>query len=65
MIRRYYLKNAGQSDWDEVTKEQYVMAELEAGYRSTWNRLGEPVTGGFNSGKVQGCIRYESEENYD
>lgn len=62
-MHRYFLKADHQTSWDEVTKEQWVMAERNAGFRpKLWS--GDPnymttcATGGFSGGGVSGKIEY-------
>ena len=57
---RYYLKTDWQPNWTEVTKEQFVMAERQAGFRG-WNDT-EPCTAGFSGGGVSGKISIENRD---
>lgn len=53
---RYYLQTDWQDDWTEVTKQQFIDAERNAGFRS--NTPGEPATGYFSGRGVRGKVEY-------
>ncbi len=55
---KYYLKADHQKEWDEVTKEQFINAELNAGFRSKFGS-GHIATGGFGGGGISGKVEYE------
>jgi hypothetical protein len=48
-----------EDEWAEVPKEMFIRAEQQAGFRNTMGRPGEPATGGFTSGVLEGKVRYE------
>ena len=63
---RYYLKANFQDDWQEVTKEKWIVAERQAGFRPKMS-TNDPkymktcATGGFSGNGVSGQIKYESD----
>jgi hypothetical protein len=62
-MTRYYLKAAWQLYETEVTKEEFIAAERNAGYYP--KRSGEPSTGGFSSRGISGSVSYkENVENW-
>ena|SRR5665213_397553 len=52
---RFFLKTDWTS-WQEVTKEQWVKAERNAGFINTMNKPDELATGGFNARGISGMI---------
>jgi hypothetical protein len=58
MEQRYYLRTR---EWTEVTKEEFMAAENSAGFHPMVH--GELATGGFQTGKIQGCVRGPGEES--
>lgn len=54
-IIRYFLTLCGGPK-HEVTKLEWVAAERAAGFRG--GRPGEPATGGFGNGSINGTIEY-------
>lgn len=52
---RYFL-SLGGGPKREVTKAEWVAAERSAGFRG--GRPGEPSTGGFGNGSINGTIEY-------
>ena len=61
---RYWLRESG-SDWEEVTREQYISEERSAGFHSK-SGCGDVATGAFNTELISGMITYGeiTEENY-
>ena len=59
--RRYYLKGFWQKRFKEVSKEEYIRAERNAGFRSKFGD-NEVATAGFGNGNIQGRVRYYIEE---
>lgn len=55
-VKKYYLSFHGLEK--EVTKEEFIKAEREAGFYSKFGSDHE-ATGGFGGGSVSGSIRYE------
>jgi hypothetical protein len=60
MSEKYYLKSSWQKEYQEVTKEQFMEAEKNAGFHSKFE--GEPVTAGFGGSGIQGKIVYENKK---
>lgn len=58
---RYLLKADHQTEWDEVTKEQFITAEQAAGFHS---RFGPKhlATGGFSDDGIRGRIEYMNQQ---
>lgn len=56
MTNRYFLFRS--DDWIEVTKEEYVRVERQAGFRNTMGQPDEPATAAFGSGALRGRIQY-------
>lgn len=53
---RYYLKNAWETDFKEVTVKQFIQAERSAGF---FPKAGQGVaTGGFSGRGVRGRVEY-------
>ena len=64
---RYYLRADHQTDYDEVTKEEYIRAERNAGFKpkfafddSKYNTV--IATAGFYGGGVSGKVEYEEKD---
>jgi hypothetical protein len=57
-IKKYYLSFMGMEK--EVTKQEFISAERQAGFYSKFGSDHE-ATGGFGGGGVSGSIRYEEE----
>jgi hypothetical protein len=55
---RYFIKVGENSQWQEVTKEDYVSAERGAGFHNTMGRPDEPATAGFGNGHIHGSLSY-------
>jgi hypothetical protein len=59
MIDRYFLRHS-TDDWTEVTKEEYVRAERQAGFHNTMGQPNEPATSSFGAaGGLRGQIRHD------
>jgi len=54
---KYYLKVSWQKEYTEVTKEEYIRAERNAGFHSKFGD-GEIATASFSNGNVEGKVRY-------
>jgi len=54
---RYFLKPDGPWDEKEVSEEEYIKAEQNAGFRST---TGGPATGSFHGNGMSGRTEYGS-----
>lgn len=61
MKERYYLKADYQTEWDEVSKEQFINAEQAAGFHSKFGPS-HPATGGFSGRGMAGRIEYVTTE---
>jgi hypothetical protein len=59
---KYYLKPDWQTEWTEVTKEEFVKAERAAGFRNTMGEPNEPATSGFSGHGMNGRKRYSPED---
>lgn len=59
---RFFLKAAWQDREVEVTKEQFVAAERNAGFRPKGEDRGQPATAGFGNGSVSGRVVYEDKD---
>jgi hypothetical protein len=53
----YYLKADFQKEYQEVTREEFIMAERNAGFSPKYGGDGL-ATGGFCGGGVSGKIAY-------
>jgi hypothetical protein len=59
----YFLRTAWDSEWAEVTKNQFICAERDAGFYPKSGKEDECATGGFGSAfGVSGRIIYNEEE---
>jgi hypothetical protein len=58
---RYFVAIGKNSRWQEVTKEDYVRAERQAGFYPTYGPDSEPCTGGFGTGAIQGTLCYRGD----
>lgn len=58
---KYYLKADHQTEWDEVTREQFIAAEQAAGFQSKFGP-NHPATGGFTGGGMRGRVEYVTEQ---
>ncbi len=54
---RYFITR-GDSPEQEVTEEEFVRAEREAGFYNTRGRPSEPATASFSSGRIAGRTDY-------
>jgi hypothetical protein len=54
---KYYLKADWQSEYQEVTKEQFIDAEQSAGFHSKFGP-NEIATGGFSGRGISGKVEY-------
>lgn len=61
MSERYYLKADHQTEWEEVTREQFITAEQAAGFRSKFGSS-HPATGGFGGKGMRGRVEYVTEQ---
>lgn len=55
---RYYLKASWQTDWEEVSREQFITAERNAGF---YPKNGDPetlATSGFTASNIAGKIEF-------
>lgn len=59
-MNRYFLKLQfePESAYREVSKEEFVRAERNAGFRNTMGQPLEPATGGFSGHGVSGKVQY-------
>lgn len=62
-MTKYLLKADHQTEWDEVTKEEWIKAERNAGFRPKLSSdnpayMTTCATGGFGGAGVSGKIRY-------
>ena len=55
MTKKYYLKFTWEDDWREVTKEQFIQAEQDAGFHSRFGPT-EAATDGLGNGSIQGNV---------
>ena len=55
MIHKYYLQSDWEKDWSEVTKDQYIKAEINAGLHKS-KEPKEIAHAGFYIGKVRGWV---------
>lgn len=62
MVEKYYLKADHQTEWDEVTRTQFIAAEQAAGFRSKFGP-NHPATGGFGGGGMRGRVEYVTEQS--
>lgn len=58
---RYYLKADYQTEWNEVTREQFIAAEQAAGFRSKFGP-NHPATGGFTGRGMRGRVEHPRPE---
>jgi len=57
---KYFLKSDHQTEWEEVTKEQWVRAERNAGfYPKKCFDDKDCATGGFSGHGMQGKIEFK------
>lgn len=59
---RYYLKADWQTEWQEVTQDQFVDAERNAGFHPK-SGCGPVATGGFSARGICGRVDYEKVED--
>ena len=57
----YYLKPDYQTEWNEVSREQFIAAEQAAGFRSKFGPS-HPATGGFSGRGMRGRVEYAAKE---
>ena len=55
--QRYFLRTVG-TPWHEVSKEDFVRAERAVGFYPKGIDVGQPATGGFSGGAVEGRTVY-------
>ncbi len=53
MIESFWLKGATDSDWREVSREEFVRAERDHGFVNTMGHPDRPATSSFRAG--DGC----------
>jgi hypothetical protein len=53
----YWLRGMGRK-WREVTQEQFIKAEQNAGFHPK-RGCGPVATGGFSAGSMEGAITYD------
>lgn len=58
--KRYLLRRGGSDPWYEVTLQEYLQAEYDAGFRGGGMKV--PSTSGFSNGGVVGRIYYPEDE---
>lgn len=64
MVEKYYLKGSWETEYTEVTQEEFIRAERAAGFHPKYG-CGPCATGGFSSGSVSGKVEYVEEEKQD
>lgn len=57
ITEHYYLKADHQTEWDEVTREQFINAEQAAGFRSKFG-VGHLATSGFSGKGMRGKVEH-------
>ena len=57
MKTRYYIKYDEEDDWREVSRERFIRAEKQAGFRSKFG-TDQVATGGFSGNGIQGKVSY-------
>jgi len=63
-MARYFLAlwipdtDSHEVEWKEVTREQYVKAERQAGFSPRGEDVGQPCTASFTAGSVIGKVLY-------
>lgn len=55
-LNKYFLKGEWESEYTEVSKEQYIRAERQAGFYPSIP--GEIATSAFSGNGVSGCVEY-------
>jgi hypothetical protein len=58
MTDRYFLQLLAGGEPTEVTQEQFILAERNAGFHPK-RGCGPVATGGFSNGTIRGIVRYE------
>lgn len=48
-----------KSEWEEVSLEEFIKAEKEAGFISAYHDQGRHATAGFSGNNIEGKIGYE------
>lgn len=61
---KYFLKTTNpitgtESEWEEVTREQFVFAERISGFHDPRQNADGTATGAFSSGALRGKVVYE------
>lgn len=59
---KYFLKGNWEKKYTEVTKEQYIAAERNAGFYSDEPFASETATAAFDDNGVSGKVEYEEED---
>lgn len=67
MADKYLLQRRGESDWKEVSKQEWIKAERQAGFYPKVSSLHPQfwlicATGGFNDGNIRGRIEFEKND---
>jgi hypothetical protein len=59
---KYFLKGDWEEEYTEVTKEQYIAAERNAGFYSNESFANKVVTAAFSGHSISGKVEYENED---
>jgi len=67
IIDRYYLKADWQEDWQEVSKEKWIQAERNAGFRPKYSSddpryMTTCATSGFGGNGISGKIEIDARD---
>lgn len=60
-MKKYFLKAdilGIESEWKEITLEEFIKAEKRAGFRSIYHDYGENATAAFTGNNIKGKIKY-------
>ena len=57
-MQETYSIRLGEGEWREVSKEEFVKYERQAGFYNTLGQPNEPATGGFSGRQIEGRISY-------
>ena len=52
---KYFLRGSWETEFRQVTKQEFISAEGAAGFRSKFG-IGHVATGGFSNGSVEGRV---------
>ena len=61
---KYFLKADHQEEEEEVTEEDFITAERNAGFHSKFGR-NSVATGGFSAHGISGRVEYDDEAEDD